>query len=103
MGAAFQKRDLFVVILLLVVTLGLYFIYWGVKTKGELCRMGAEIPTAWFLIIPFAHFYFWYKYAEAFTAFIKKGSDPVIYFLLMALVPWVGVIILQSEFNKIAQ
>jgi len=103
MYVGIQKRDLFVVILLLVVTLGLYFIYWGVKTKGELCRMGAKIPTAWLLIVPFAYFYFWYKYAEAFTIFVKKGSDPMGYFLLMALLPWVGIVLLQSEFNKFVQ
>ncbi len=97
-----QKRDLFTVALLMLFTLGIYFIYWAVKTKGELCSMGADIPTAWLLIIPVVNFYFWYKYADAFTTFVKKGSDPIGYFLLMAFIPFAGVFVVQSELNKLA-
>ena len=97
-----QKRSLFAIALLLIVTLGFYSIYWAVKTKEELCRMGAIIPTAWLLIIPIAHFYFWYKYADAFTTYVKKGSDPIGYFFLMGFLPVVGMFIVQSELNKLA-
>ncbi len=96
-----QKRDLWMIALLMLVTFGLYFIYWAVKTKRELCYMGAAIPTSWLLIIPFANFYFWYKYADAFTTFVKKGSDPMGYFILMVLIPIVGIFIIQFELNKV--
>ena len=41
-----QKRSPISVILLTIVTLGIYGIYWQVKTKGEMNALGADIPTA---------------------------------------------------------
>jgi hypothetical protein len=102
MSYGVQRRDLVLMALLLVVTLGFYFIYWAVKTKHELCRMGAVIPTSWLVIIPVVNFYFWYKYVVAFTTFVKRGSDPIVYFLLMILLPIIGIFVIQNEFNKIA-
>ena len=100
MANSVQKRELWVMALLMLVTFGFYFIYWAVTTKRELYRLGADIPTAWLLIIPIAHFYFWYRYADAFTTYIKKGADPIGYFLLMALMPIVGIFVIQYELNK---
>jgi len=40
------KRSLIKIYLLGIITLGIYFIYWLVKTKNELNELGAKIPTA---------------------------------------------------------
>jgi len=94
-----RKRNLVVMALLTVVTCGLYYIYWSVVTKGELVCMGAKIPTAFLVIIPFANFYFWYKYSEGFVHCLQKTSDPVSYFILLALLPFIGMFIVQSKMN----
>ncbi len=97
-----KHRDLVVMAILLLCTFGFYFIYWAVSTKNELNRMGAHIPTGWLIIIPFANFYFWYKYAQAFGQYILKNDQAVVsYFLLLVLLPPVGMLIVQSHYNAL--
>lgn len=97
------QRSLGVMILLMIITLGLYIIYWFVATKLELNRLGAKIPTSWLFIIPIVNFYFLYKFAEAFTIFILKDeSQKISFFLLVTLLMPVGMIICQYNMNKIA-
>jgi hypothetical protein len=102
MSDCLQKRNLFAMAGLLIITLGFYFIYWAVVTKRALRCRGADMPTAWLLIIPLVHFYFWFRFAKAFTAIIKHGNDYIGYFLLMALLPHVGMFVIQHELNQIA-
>ncbi len=80
-------RSIAKVAILMIVTFGLYSFYWTVKTKNELKKQGAEIPSAILMIIPFAHIYFWYRYSEGFVSYIKKGEEVIHYFLL-ALLPF---------------
>ena len=47
-----KKRNPIAVLLLPFITFGIYAIVWMVKTKGEMVAKGAEIPTAWLIIIP---------------------------------------------------
>lgn len=103
MRSPMQHRDLIIMVFLLICTLGFYFLYWSVVTKRELCERGADIPTAWLLIIPFANFYFWYKYAQGFAKHVLYADEnsAIGYFLLMVLLPPVGMLIYQSEFNKL--
>ena len=53
-----KKRNPVLVVILILITVGLYGIYWIVKTKEEINSVGGEIPTAWLLIFPFANLYF---------------------------------------------
>lgn len=52
-----KKRKPLAVFFLPVITFGIYYFVWFVKVKEELKSQGASIPTAWFLIIPFANIY----------------------------------------------
>ncbi|MEM5835242.1 MAG: DUF4234 domain-containing protein [Candidatus Aenigmatarchaeota archaeon] len=70
-----EKRNIVLIYLLGIVTLGIYFIYWLWKTKNELNELGAEIPTAWLIIIPFANIYWLYKYSEGFAKVTKKRKS----------------------------
>jgi len=45
------------VIVLSLLTLGIYVLVWFVKTKREMNTKGAEIPTAWLIIIPIINIY----------------------------------------------
>lgn len=40
------------VLLLPLITFGIYQIVWYVKTKNEMNQLGATIPTAWLVIVP---------------------------------------------------
>src|SRR4030095_14203484 len=54
-GAEMNKRSVVGVILLSIITFGIYALVWFVKTKGEMVKHGAAIPPAWLLIVPIAN------------------------------------------------
>lgn len=101
-GIRIKKRNPVFVLIFSIITFGLYAIYWAVKTKNEINSLGANIPSAW-LLIPMAHFYFWYKYAEGFSTYVKKDNNGILWFLLYLFLSPVAMIIFQVELNKLAE
>ena len=97
-----QKRDILVVYLLSIITFGIYSIYWEVKTKDEINSLGADIPTAWLLIVPIANIYWLYKYADAYANKVKKDNNGVLWFIVFWFVSIIMPAIVQSDLNKIA-
>lgn len=97
-----KKRSLPAVFILPFVTFGVYGIVWAVKTKNEMNSLGAEIPTAWLLIVPIANIYWYYKYAEGVERITGAKISTVTAFLLELFLGVIGNTILQSEFNKLA-
>jgi hypothetical protein len=98
-----SKRSLLKVYILGILTMGIYFIYWYIKTKDEINSLGGDIPTAWLLIIPIANIYWIYRYAVSFSDVVKKDGNGVLYFLVFWLVSIITPAIVQSELNKIAE
>jgi len=96
-----KQRSPAAVFLLSLVTFGIYSIYWQVKTKGELNRLGASIPTAWLIIIPLANLYWIWKYAEGVEQVTKGEISAILVLILLLLLSIVGMAILQSEYNKL--
>jgi hypothetical protein len=96
-----QQRSPAAVFFLSLITFGIYAIYWEVKTKGELKNQGADIPTAWLIIVPLANFYWIWKYALGVEQVSKGKISAVLTLILMLLLSIVGFAILQSEFNKL--
>jgi hypothetical protein len=97
-----KRRGLLFVYVVGIITLGIYFIYWHISTKNEMNRMGAEIPTAWLIIIPIANIYWLYKYAEGFSKKVRRDDNGVLWFLLFWFVSIVTPAIVQPELNKFA-
>lgn len=96
------NRVIWKAIVLSIVTFGIYSIVWQVKVKVELNEAGAEIPTAWWLIVPIGNIWWLWKYSEGAEKVIKgKYSAPVI-FMLLFLTSIIGQAILQTELNKLA-
>jgi len=98
-----KKRDIVLVYLYGILTLGIYFIYWEISTKNEVnSEFKTDIPTGWLIIIPFANIYWLYKYTEAFVTKVKGDDDTALWFLVFLLagviMPWM----VQSELNKLA-
>jgi len=89
------------VIILCLVTCGFYYIYWLVCTKKEMCSLGANIPTAWLLIIPFVNIYWLWRWSQGVERATKGALTAVPAFLLCWLVYPVGAPIAQSYFNKV--
>ncbi len=95
-----KKRSVASVIILTIVTFGFYGLVWSVKTKNEMNKLGASIPTAWLLIVPVANIYWLWKYSEGVEIVTKEKLSTIMTFVLFWLVGIVGMAIVQSEFNK---
>jgi Domain of unknown function (DUF4234) len=96
-----KQRKPAAVFFLSLITFGIYTIVWHVKTKNELNRFGATIPTAWLLIVPLANLYWIWRYAEGVEQVSKGQISAVMALILLLLLSIVGIAILQSEFNKL--
>ena len=97
-----KHRDILTVYLLTIITFGIYGIYWEVKTKDEINSLGADIPTAWLLIVPIANIYWLYKYADGYANKVKKDKNGVLWFIVFWLIGIITPAIVQSDLNKIA-
>lgn len=95
-----KQRSPIAVFLLPFVTFGIYSIVWQVKTKNEMNNLGATIPTAWLLIVPFVNIYWLWKYSEGVEKVTNAAITGVLAFVLQFLLGSIGSAILQNEFNK---
>jgi Domain of unknown function (DUF4234) len=98
-----QKRNPIAVVLLTLVTFGIYGIYWEVVTKGEMVKKGADIPTAWLIIVPIANLWWAYKYCMGVEKVTNGKMSGVLALVLMLVLSYVGIGIIQDAFNKIEE
>lgn len=71
------RKSPITVLVLSLVTFGIYFIVWMVKAKGEMAAKGADIPTSWLLIVPIANF--WYMWLRRHGGRCSRRRGPKIY------------------------
>jgi FtsH-binding integral membrane protein len=96
------RRSIAFVLILSFITFGIYSLYWFVVTKDEMNRMGAQIPTAWLIIVPIANIWWMWKYSEGVEVATRKDMSGAVAFILLFLVGAIGMAILQNSFNKVA-
>src|SRR4051812_14247010 len=97
-----NRRSVVAVLLLSFVTFGIYYLVWEVKTKNEMKNLGADIPTAWLLIVPFANIWWMWKYSGGVEKVTGGKTSQAIAFILLFLLNVIGAAILQDSFNKLA-
>ena len=97
------RRSAVTVIVLSILTFGIYALIWQVQTKTELNRVyAANIPTAWILLVPFlGPLYFMWKWSEG--AEKATGTSGITVFLLMMVLPIVGIPVMVGKFNQATQ
>ena len=66
-----------IVIVLCFFTCGLYHIYWFVNTKIEMNRRGADIPTAWLILIPFVNIYWLWRWSQGVEKVTSSGLTAI--------------------------
>ncbi|MEI6481406.1 MAG: DUF4234 domain-containing protein [Candidatus Saccharibacteria bacterium] len=96
-----KNRSPIAVALLPLVTFGIYGIFWYVGTKEEMNAQGADIPTAWLLIIPLANIYWMWKYCGGVEKVTNAKYSQVMAFVLVYLLGSIGGAIIQDAFNKV--
>lgn len=97
------KRSPGTVIILCCLTLGIYGIVWYVKTKGEMVKCGADIPTAWLLIVPIANLYWLWKWSQGVEHVTRGASSAGLTFVMVLIVNqffFIGSGIVQGSLNK---
>jgi hypothetical protein len=90
------------VFLLSIITFGIYSLVWFVTTKNQMNAKGAQIPTAWLLIIPLVNIWWHWKFCEGVELVTNKGMGAAVAFLLLWLLGIIGEAIIQNELNKVA-
>jgi hypothetical protein len=96
-----RKNSPVKVLLLSLITFGIYGLVWLVRTKNDMNKLGATIPTAWLLIIPFVSYYWMWKYSEGVELVTNSKISAILAFVMQALIGFIAFPILQSEFNKV--
>lgn len=100
-----KKRNMLAQIGLMIITLGIYSIYWFYSTSEELKFLGKDdkaSPALWtvLLFIPFGCFYSFYKYSELYQKVSSDSLNLWILFLLWIVFSPAVWFIVQTELNK---
>ncbi len=94
-----KKRNLAAVILLTIFTLGIYSIFWAYLTAKEMRTKGANIPHFILYFIPFANYYWLYRYSMGVETVSKGKMSGILVFLLWILTGIGGMIVAQIGLN----
>jgi hypothetical protein len=97
-----KNRNPLGVIFFSIITFGIYAIVWNVKTKNEMNKQGADIPTAWLLIIPIVNIYWMWKYSKGVEHVTGGKTSGVLAFVLLYLLSVIGMAIIQDIFNGLS-
>jgi Domain of unknown function (DUF4234) len=98
-GAALKRRSPAAVFFLPIITFGIYNIVWFAKTRGELNRAGANIPTTWCIVVPVLNI-FWLVWLAQGIKVVTGKPSAVGTSLLLILLGGLGAAIVQSDLNK---
>lgn len=86
-----KHRKILIVFILYFVTFGIYSWYWNVKTKDEMNKLGACIPTAWIWLIPIVGAIWWeWKYCQGVES-VTKGTFSAVLVFLLRIFLWFGL------------
>lgn len=96
-----KHRSPVAVLLLPFVTFGIYSLYWLVSTKTEMNKRGANIPTAWLIIVPIVSIWWVWKYSEGVEQVTGGKMSGILAFILLFLLSIIGPVIVQDSFNKV--
>ena len=102
-----KYRNLFVQVLLIIVTFGIYTFYWFYQTASELkivAKDAEAAPTLWtvLLFVPFCNVYSFYKYSELYEKVCTEKINKWLLFVLFMVFPPAIWFLVQSDLNKLA-
>jgi len=88
------------VVVLTILTLGVYALIWNVKTKREMVSRGADIPTCWLLFLPIGNVFWLWKWSGGIEKVTGAKMTTGTAFLLSLFLPLVSMAIIQDALNK---
>lgn len=88
------------VVILTLITFGIYGIIWNWQTRNEMVEKGADIMHPILMFIPIVNIVFMWQFCGG-VEFVTKGKlSQVVAFLLVFLTGLIGMAIIQDTFNK---
>ncbi|MHA1316165.1 MAG: DUF4234 domain-containing protein [Candidatus Heimdallarchaeum aukensis] len=96
-----KERNPIVVIILMMITFGIYALFWYYWTKNELNELGADIPSYIFVFIPILNIYWMIKYIVGYGK--ATGKSAFALFLALVIFNPIGVYMIQSALNEHAK
>jgi hypothetical protein len=96
-NAQLKRRSAAAVLLLPLITFGIYSIVWCAKTRGEVNRAGASAMTTWWLLCPFGAFWYFWSLAKGINVVTGLGTGGN--YALMLLLGNIGQAIVQARMN----
>ncbi|NBU33023.1 DUF4234 domain-containing protein [bacterium] len=80
-----KKRSIVKMLILEIVTLGIYRLYWFIKTRKEMMALAkVDIPTPWIFVIPVFGYIF--GFALLFASSLSGNSNPIAVLLFYAII-----------------
>jgi len=103
--AHIKYRNMWSQVGLMVITLGIYSVYWFYQTTVELAQLADDRraePALWTLLlfIPFGAFYSYYKYGELYETISEQHFERWILWLLWIVFSPAVWVIVQSDLNR---
>lgn len=100
-----KYRRPLLVLLFSIITLGIYQLFWFITTKNAMKRLGADIPTAWLIIVPFVNIWWLWRYSKGVQLVTNEHVSAIMAFWLVFLLEVCGFgtvasALLQNEFNR---
>ena len=97
-----ENRSPTSVLLLGIVTLGLYGLVWLNKTRNEMVAQGADIKATWMVLVPIVGLIWALKYSQGVAKVTNGAMGTGMAFILLMFAGPIGGAIMQGEFNKVA-
>lgn len=79
------------------ITLGIYSLVWCAKTRGDMARNGAKAMTTWWLLVPFASFWYFWSLSKAIEKVTGKSTGTS--YVMLILLGNIGQAIVQARIN----
>lgn len=104
---AVKERNPIFVVVVSIITLGIYCLYWFYSTRKELNELTSQSssPVLWTigLLIPIVNIYVLWKYSEDTEMASKKAQNKVVLFLAWLVFFPIAQFLTQEELNKLAK
>jgi hypothetical protein len=97
-----KYRSPIAVFLLPFATLGIYAVYWLVRTKTEMNARGEDIPTAWLFVVPIVNLYWLYRFSQGVDHVTNGTMSTGAAFLFAFFLSTIGYAVIQSSLNGVA-
>ncbi len=103
-----KYRNMFVQVILFVITLGIYGIYWFYSTYNEMTRANGKTEAkgclwTFLVVIPIAQYFAFWKHSMEYAEVVDQKYPGIAIFIIWLVFSPIVWFIVQSDLNRIAR